>query len=107
MEPVTANQIISFRPYHPGELLKEEIACRHLSQKALAGKLGLSYTMLNEILNGKRTVTTDFALLMQAALGVSAGLLLRMQMSYNIDIAHKNKTFAERLEQVRKACAML
>lgn len=107
MEQITANQIKSFRPYHPGELLKEELECRHLSQKSLALKLGLSYTMLNEILNGKRTVTTDFALLMEAALGVSADLLLRMQMSYNVDIAHKNKSFAERLEQVRKACAIL
>lgn len=29
MEQITANQIKSFRPYHPGELLKEELECRH------------------------------------------------------------------------------
>jgi addiction module HigA family antidote len=50
----------SFHP-HPGELLKEELECRHLSQRTLALKLGISFSMLNEILNGKRTVTTDFA----------------------------------------------
>ena len=96
-----------FRPYHPGELLKEELECRHLSQRRLALKLGLSYSMLNEILNGKRTVTTDFALLMEAALGVSSDLLLRMQVSYNIQIARQDKTLSKRLAEVRKICAIL
>ena len=96
-----------FRPYHPGELLKEELECRHLSQRKLALKLGLSYSMLNEILNGKRTVTTDFALLMEAALGVSSDLLLRMQVSYNIQIARQDKTLSKRLAEVRKICAIL
>jgi addiction module HigA family antidote len=94
-------------PYHPGELLKEELICRHLSQRTLALKLGLSYTMLNEILNGKRTVTTDFALLMEAALGVSSGLLLRMQVSYNIQTARQDKTLSHRLAEVRKICAVM
>ena len=96
-----------FRPYHPGELLKEELECLHLSQRKLALKLGLSYTMLNEILNGKRTVTTDFALLIEAALGVSSDLLLRMQVSYNIQTAMQDKTLLQRLAAVRKICAVM
>lgn len=107
MEQVTANEIKSFRPYHPGELLKEELECRHISQRALAEKLGLSYTMLNEILNGKRIVSTDFALLMEAALNVNADLLLRMQTTYNIETARKNITLEKRLSEVRKICAVL
>jgi addiction module HigA family antidote len=94
-----------FRPVHPGELLKEELECRHLSQKAMAKQLGLPYTAFNEILNGKRPVTTDFALLMEAALGVNPGLLLRMQTSFNLQVASKDKKLTDRLAEVRKVCA--
>jgi addiction module HigA family antidote len=79
-----------FRPYHPGELLKDELECRHLSQRAVAKQLELPYTAFNGILNGKRPVTTDFALIMEAALGVSPGLLLRMQTDYNLQVAQKD-----------------
>lgn len=94
-----------FRPVHPGELLKDELECRHLSQKAVAKQLGLPYTAFNEILNGKRPVTTDFALLMEAALGVNPGLLLRMQTSFNLQVASKDKKLTDRLAEVRKVCA--
>ena len=78
-----------------------------VTQRRLAMKLGLSYSMLNEIINGKRTVTTDFALLMEAALGVSSDLLLRMQVSYNIQTARQDKTLSQRLAEVRKICAVM
>jgi len=44
----------SFRPVHPGELLKEELEYRHLPQKEVAKQIGVPYTAFNEILNGKR-----------------------------------------------------
>ncbi len=95
-----------FRPYHPGELLKEELECRHISQRSFAMKLGLPYTALNEILNAKRPVTTDFALLIEAALGVPAYMLVGMQTDYNLQVATKDKTLAKRLREVRKIAAM-
>jgi addiction module HigA family antidote len=91
-----------FFPVHPGELLKEELECRHISQKSFAAQLGLQYTTLNEILNGKRPVTTDFALLVEAALGVEPTLLLRMQTSYNVQVAKEDKKFINRLNEIRK-----
>jgi addiction module HigA family antidote len=96
-----------FRPYHPGELLKEELLCRHISQRAFAMKAGLPYTALNEILNGKRPVTADFALLMEAALGVEPNLLLRMQASYNIQVAKTNKKLIKRLAEIRRIASTI
>ena len=95
-----------FIPVHPGELLKEELECRHISQRAFAAKVGFPYTTLNEILNGKRPVTADFALLMEAALGVEPGLLLRMQTSYNLQVAKKDPTLTGRLNKVRKLAVL-
>ena len=67
------------RPIHPGELLKEEIESRRLPQTQLAAQTGISYKVLNDILNCRRPLTTSTAMLLEAALGVSAGLLMRMQ----------------------------
>ena len=95
-----------FRPYHPGELLKEELECRHISQKSFAMKTGVSYTALNEILNSKRPVTADFALLMEAALGVEPNLLLRMQTSYNMQVAKTDQNLIKRLAEIRKIASI-
>jgi plasmid maintenance system antidote protein VapI len=63
--------------------------------------------MLNEILNGKRLISTDFALLLEAALGLSASLLVRMQASYNLQTAQKDKKLTDKLNQIRKIAAAL
>ena len=61
-----ANNIEPFEPTHPGELLRDEIEYRHISQKQLAADMGVSYTVLNDIVNCKRPVNTKFALLCYA-----------------------------------------
>ena len=53
-----ANNITPFEPTHPGEILKDEIEYRGISQKKLAKEMGVSYTVLNEILNAKRPLNT-------------------------------------------------
>ena len=74
-------------PTHPGDVLKEELECRKISQKKFSEVLGVSYTMLNEILNGKRPITSDFALMVEAALDINAELLVNMQTRYNMAAA--------------------
>ena len=106
MKSINANELQSFRPYHPGELLKEELECREIKQKDFAEKFGLSYTVLNEVLNGKRPVSIELALLMDAALGINADLLVRMQTDYNMQTARKNTTLMEKLNQIRKIAAV-
>ena len=56
-----ANNITPFEPTHPGEILKDEIEYRGISQKKLAKEMGVSYTVLNEILNAKRPLNTEYA----------------------------------------------
>jgi len=102
----TANELQSFRPVHPGELLKDELEYRHLSQRMISQRLGLPYTAFNEILNGKRPVTTDFALMMEAALGVPAYLLVGLQSDYNLQIAQKDEKLSKRLIEIRKISAL-
>ena len=53
-----ANNLFPSEPVHPGLVLKEEIEYRKITQKQLASQMGISYTVLNEILNGKRPIST-------------------------------------------------
>lgn len=102
-----ANNIEPYEPTHPGELLKEEIDCRGLSQKQLASEMGVPYTMLNDIVNGKRNVNAKFALLCERAMGIPAYMLLRLQTEYDMITTKRDKSFLDRLDKVRKIAAVL
>ena len=102
-----ANNMTPAFPTHPGEILKDEIEYRGISQRKLAEEMGIAYSALNEILNARRPVTEKKALLFEAALGVNAEPLLKMQMRYNIQSTRKDATFMKRLSQVRKIAAAL
>ena len=91
---------------HPGEMIKDEIAARGITQKELVKKMGVSYTVFNEILNGKRPVTTEYALLLEAALGTNASIWIGLQADYNMQKAKQDKSFLKRLEKIRKIAAV-
>ena len=104
---VIANNLTPAFPTHPGEILKDEIEYRGISQRKLAEEMGIAYSALNEILNARRPVTEKTALLFEAALGINAEPLLKMQMRYNIQSTRKDVTFMKRLSQVRRIAAAL
>ena len=86
-----------YYPIHPGEILKDEIEYRQISQKALAKQMGVSYSMLNEVLNGKRPVTASIALLFEAALGLDAETFVSMQARYNLQTARQDNSVKKRI----------
>ncbi len=96
-----------FYPTHPGEILKEEIEYRKISQRMLATEIGMSHTALNEILNAHRPVTTTTAYLFEAALGIPADLLLRVQLRYDMQVAKSDKKLLDRLAAIKKIAAAL
>jgi addiction module HigA family antidote len=95
------------RPVHPGEILKEEIEYRGVSQSKLADQMGMPYKVLNHILNERRPLTTQTAMLFEAALGIPADMLIGIQTDYNISVTKQDKTFAARLAEIRKMVAIL
>ena len=101
-----ANNMESSMLIHPGEMIKDEIMARGLTQKELAQQMGVSYTVFNEILNGKRPVTTEYALMLEAALGTDAGIWIGLQADYNMLKAKQDKSFMKRLEKIRKIAAI-
>jgi len=101
-----ANNMTSSMLIHPGEMIKDEIIARGITQKELAKQMGVSYTVFNEILNGKRPVTTEYALLLEAALGTNASIWIGLQADYNMQKAKQDKPFMKRLEKIRKIAAI-
>ena len=93
-----------YTPTHPGEVLKDEIEYRKVSQRKLAEQMGISYKVLNDLLNGRRALTTATAMMFEAALGVPADWL---QLKYNMQQAMNDPSLCERLKQIRKYAALL
>lgn len=98
-----SNDLRPYTPTHPGEVLKDELQARGISQKKFSSLIGVSYTMLNEILNGKRPVSADMSLLLEAALGIDATLWNNMQSRYNLEMARRDTSFASKLDAIRQA----
>lgn len=82
-----SNELRPYVPTHPGNVLKDELQARGISQKRFAEIISVSYTMLNEIINGKRPVSAEMALILEAALGINASLWNNMQSRYNLEMA--------------------
>ena len=90
-----ANNLKPFQPTHPGEVLKDELEYR-----------GISYSAFNEMLNGKRSLSPELAMMMEAALGVDAAPLLAMQNEYDMLMAERDESFMEKLRKIRRIAAL-
>ena len=102
-----ANVRFGYTPTHPGEVLKDEIEYRKISQRKLAEQMGMPYKALNDLLNGRRALTTSTAMMFEAELDIPADSLMRLQLKYNMQQTASDKSFMERLNQIRKYAALL
>lgn len=77
-------------PLHPGQVLSEVyMAEMGLNQTAFAEKCGCSPRKINEIINGKRGISSQFAIVLEDVLGTSAEMWVRMQADYDLWLARK------------------
>jgi antitoxin HigA-1 len=77
-------ETMAFHGVHPGSVLKEELAARGLSANAFAIKLRVPPQRIQEIVAGKRAITTETAQRIGYALGTGARLWLAMQMAFDL-----------------------
>ena len=76
-----------FMAVHPGMMIKPELEERGISQKDFAKMVGIQASHLSEVLNGKRTLTTDLAVKIESAIGLPAKILLSAQTQYELESA--------------------
>jgi len=97
----------SFYPVHPGEIIKDEMEARNISQREFARQVDMSYTVLNELLNGKRSLSPANALMFEAALDIPADALMAIQTKYNMQTARQDSKIISWLSQIPRVAAML
>lgn len=73
----------------------------------LASEIGVPASQLNEVLNAKRPLSAEMALLIGQALDLDAAPLLALQMKYNLLSAKRNKSFLKRLKEIPRIAAVL
>ena len=78
---------VPFVATHPGELIKDELKERGLTQKKLAEMTGLKASVISETITGKRSVSLNMAVALEKALGIPADIWMNLQTQYNLDVA--------------------
>ena len=72
-------------PSHPGEILVEEfLKPTGMSQIALAEKMGVSLQRVNTLINGKRDMTAETAILLARVLKTTPQFWLNLQMTCDL-----------------------
>lgn len=83
-------------PAHAGELISEWLEGlteqgHPVTISKLAEIIQISRPMLSRIINGRAAVSADIALRLQAALGIDAEMLLRVQMQHDLWMASQQQ----------------
>jgi addiction module HigA family antidote len=76
------------KPIHPGEILREQFMAEFgVSMNRLARDLRVPVTRISEIVNQRRSVTSDTALRLARCFGTTPEFWMNLQTSYNLDTA--------------------
>ena len=77
-------------PLHPGQVLDEVYMKEmNLNQSQLAELIGCTPRKINEIVNGKRGISPEFAIELEEVLGTSAEMWVKMQAEYDLWVARQ------------------
>lgn len=77
-------------PLHPGQVLDEVYMKEmNLNQSQLAGLIGCTPRKINEIVNGKRGISPEFAIELEEVLGASAEMWVKMQAEFDLWVARQ------------------
>ena len=78
------------QPVHPGEVLLEEfLKPKKMTQYELADKMGVPIQRINTLINGKRDMTPETAILLSRALGTTAQFWMNLQTSLDLYLAEQ------------------
>lgn len=78
------------RPTHPGEILMEDfLKPLGLTQEGLAKELDVSFQRINGIINGRRALTAETAILLAGRFKTTAVFWLNFQTRYDLYAARE------------------
>jgi addiction module HigA family antidote len=81
----------SRKPSHPGEVLQEEfLRPLRLTQVELARRMGVPIQRVNTLINGKRDMTAETAILLSRELKTSSEFWMNLQVAVDLYKASKH-----------------
>lgn len=88
--------------FPPGEFIREELEARGWTQEDLVEIIGRDTRLVNEIINGRRSITPETASALGEAFGTGAQFWMNLQSSYQLSraklddgaIAHRSKIYS-------------
>ena len=83
-------------PCHPGEILRDNLEAAELSVTEAASRLGCTRQALSRLLNGKAGISPAMALALEGIGWSDAGFWMRLQASYELAQARRDRAAAER-----------
>jgi addiction module HigA family antidote len=84
------------KPTHPGEILLQEfLEPMNLSQVELAHRMGVPVQRVNTLINGKRDMTAETAILLSRALKTTPEFWMNLQDAYDLYEAQEQLAHAE------------
>ena len=82
-------------PSHPGEILRHEFLIpKKMAQVELAQKMGVSVQGVNALVNRKRSMTANMAILLSRVLGTTPEYWMSVQSGYALALARKHLDLA-------------
>jgi HTH-type transcriptional regulator/antitoxin HigA len=90
----------------PGATIRSEIEARGWNQRDFSKIIGRPYTYISELIRGKRAITVETAIQLEAALDVPARFWLQLEANYRLwlqeqsgspevaSIAERRKTYS-------------
>lgn len=98
------NTYISDLAIHPGEFLEETLEEIGMTQGELANRLGRPIQAVNEIIKGKKSVTSTTALELEDVLGIPSHIWIGLESEYQIVLAKQEelKLMEEESSMVKK-----
>jgi antitoxin HigA-1 len=86
-------------PIWPGEVLRKHLlAGPGITQEQLADAMGVSRFSVNQIINGRRTLTAEMALRLARVTSTTAGFWLNLQR--DVDLYEAQLALAEKLDKL-------
>ena len=96
--------IVSRKPTHPGEVLREEFMPDYgLTVASLAKRLGVARQSVNEVVRERRAVSTEMAMRLSRLFGTSAEYWLNLQR--NVDLWESLDLHREELDAIEALIA--
>jgi len=78
------------KPTHPGEILQEEfLSPMEMSQVQLAEKMNVSVQRINTLINGRRDMTAETAILLSRTLHTTPEFWMNLQVTWDLYKAEK------------------